>query len=133
MNKHKENNRARRICAKLRNTLHTLKTNEERIAAIQFNDELGAEEKAALVKQLQEASKLLQSRKNTLEKRQKELAYEDVDGIQSVPGFKPSHFAVETEQLAERGPARMVQISRRACKCTRAFFAVQDCFAAYAH
>lgn len=132
MNKHQENNRARRICAKLRNTLHTLKTNDERIAAIQFNDELGAEERAALVSKLQETAKQLQSRKNTLEKRQKELAYEDKDGIQSVPGFKPSHFAVETERLlgpGEHGPARMVQISRRACKCTRAFFSVAESYA----
>ena len=130
MNKHKENNRARRICAKLKSLFHTIKSFEERIAAVQFNDELGAEEKAALINRLQNDQKHHQSKKNTLEKRQKELAYADVD---PVPAFRSgaTRFAAETVTVPdERNQTRTVQISRRECKCTRAFFSVAECYAA---
>jgi hypothetical protein len=130
MNKHKENNRARRICAKLKNLFHTIKSYEERIAAVQFNDELDAEEKATLVGRLQSAQKLFHAQKNTLEKRQKELAYTDVDPI---PSFRngATHFAPETVTVPdERNQTRTVQVSRRECKCTRAFFALAEAYAA---
>lgn len=130
MNKHNENNRARRICAKLRNLFHTLKSFDEQIAAVQFNDELDAEQKDALVKKIQQHSAALQSKKNTLERRKSELAFEDVDPI---PAFRTgaTHFATYTTVIPERASdeIRRVKLSRRECKCYRAFFAVADAYA----
>lgn len=129
MNKHQENNRARRICANLRSTLHTLKTNEERIAAIQFNEDLGAEEKVALIKHLQDSSKALHSRKNRLEARKSQLAFEDVDGTPTLA--QPTHFLSHTEVIPDRASDEALwrQISRRQCKCARAFFTLQEAYA----
>jgi len=131
MNKHKENNRARRICAKLKTLFHTIRSYEERIAAVQFNEELDAEEKASLVARLQNDQKHHQSKRITLEKRQKELAYTDVD---PVAAFRTgaTHFATHTTIIPERASdsCRRVQVTRKQCKCSRAFFAVADCYAA---
>lgn len=131
MNKHSENNRARRICAKLRGILHTLKTYEEQIAAIQFNDELSTEEKTALVAKIQNQSKLFNAQKNTLEKRQKELAYEDLSPVAAaVRGRAGFTMLTHTEVIPERASdfVRRVQIHRRQNKCARAFFTVASCY-----
>lgn len=129
MNNHNENNRARRICAKLRNVLHALKSHDEQIAAIQFNEELSAEEKAAAIAGIQRVSKIFAVQKNTLEKRQKELAYED---LKPVPSFRTgaTHFVTHTEVVPERASdsARWTRINRRVPKCARAFFSVADCY-----
>ena len=130
MNKHKENNRARRICAKLKNLFHTIKSFEEQIAAIQFNDELDPIEKEQLIKKIQQHSASLQLKKNSLEKRKSQLAFEDVDPM---PSFRSgaTHFAPETVTVPdERNQTRTVQVSRRECKCTRAFFALAEAYAA---
>lgn len=131
MNKHNENNRARRICAKLRNLFHTLKSFDEQIAAVQFNEELNAEQKETLVRKIQQHSAALQSKKNTLEKRKAELAFEDVDPI---PAFRSgaTNFATHTTVIPERlsDSVRRVRISRRQCKCYRASVAVAEAYAA---
>lgn len=130
MNKHNENNRARRICAKLRTLLHTLKSYDEQIAAIQFNEELSAEEKAVAVAGIQRQAKIFASQKNTLEKRQKELAYEDTKPL---PSFRrgATHFVTHTEVIPERASdsPRRALINRRVPKCNRAFFTLADCYA----
>lgn len=131
MNKHSENNRARRICAKLRGLLHTLKTNEERIAAIQFNEELGAEEKTALIKKIQEQTKALATHKNRLENRAKDLAFEDTRPNPATRNG--THFVTHTEVIPERvsDEPRWTRISRRQPKCNRAFFTLQEAFCAH--
>lgn len=131
MNKHNENNRARRLCAKLKNLFSTIKGYEDRIAAIQFNEEMSEEEKKNLIARLQKETAQVQAKRMTLEKRKKELAYEDID---PVPAFRAgaTHFAPYTTVIPERASdsPRWTQISRRSCKAGRAFFSIADAYAA---
>jgi hypothetical protein len=131
MNKHSENNRARRICAKLRTILHALKSHDEQIAAIQFNEELSTEEKDVAIRGIQNQSKIFAAKKNTLEKRAKELAYEDTNPVAAAARGTGFSMLTHTEVIPERASdsARRTRISRRQCKCTRSFFSVIDCYA----
>lgn len=123
-------NRSRRLAAKIRDLLATAKDRESQIGAILANDELSAEQKDAVVGRVRESIKANRSQANRLESRKQELAYSDTKGAAPTP--TPERFLSHAEVLTDsrEHPTRWARLSRRQCKCARAFFAVQEAYGA---
>lgn len=124
----KVGNRSRRLAAKVKALLGSVKEREQQIAAVQANDELDAEQKASLVTRLRAFVGNVHAQANRLDARRKELAYEDRSPNAAVRSQTPG-FISHTEILLERD-TKWTRLNRRECKCGRAFYAVQEAYAA---
>jgi hypothetical protein len=124
----KSGNRSRRLSAKLREILLGIKNREAQIEAVQANEELGAPDKETLVAKMRNQIGADRVAANRLEKRKRELAYEDRSPVSAAPRGAaiciPSHASV----IQESGPAKWTRISRREWCAARSFFAVRDAF-----
>lgn len=127
----KAGNRSRRLAAKLREILLGVKDREQQIQAVLANEELSAEAREALAAKLREAVCAARVRANRISTRKQELAYEDRRPATSVRNHVrtfPTHTMQYTDEKSH--PLRWVRISRRGASAVRAFFAVQEAYAA---
>jgi hypothetical protein len=130
MNDKKVGNRSRRLAAKLREILLGIKDRESQIQAVASNTDLSAEDRDALVGRLRSMVAAARSAANRLSYRQKELAHTDTRPV-TADSKRGTHFVSHTDVLTDdrKNPTKWTQLSRRQCKCTRAFFAVAEAYA----
>jgi hypothetical protein len=124
-------NRSRRLASKLREILLGIQNRESQIQAVQANAELGAEEKESLIARLRSMVSAERIKANRLDSRKRELAYED---IRPNPANREqaTRFLSHTDVLTDdrKNPTRWTRLSRRECKCARAFFSLQEAYGA---
>lgn len=125
-------NRTRRLASKIKALLQSTKDVEQRISAVMENDELSAEDKATTIDRLRMLAASGHQQANRLKNRQRELAYEDRAPNAAAPrGQDGNHFPSHTDVLLDRGNAtKWMPVSRRQCKCSRAFHTVVSAYAA---
>jgi len=107
-----------------------VKNLESQVEVIQANEELSVEAKVQIIARLRERVALDRAAANRLSARKQELAYEDPNPISTRD--TATHFISHTEVLTDSrsNPSRWTQISRRECVAARAFFSLQEAYAA---
>jgi len=120
-------NRSRRLAAKLKEILLGIQNRQSQIEAVMANDELDSEQKEAIVEKIRLRIGQDHAAANRMQARKQELAYEDTRPVQSAP--RARGFISHSDVLVDSGrDTKWTRLSRRECKCSRAFFAVQEAY-----